>query len=125
MATDRQDAPAKIDLEIKPGSVFTRSLTCWSAYDEDLGTGTEEDLTGWTAKAHVRSRPGGSLILNLNPTITAPATGVVSISIPRATTTVLRPGKYYWDLWLKTPGGVDIEVCAGNCLVEQKITDLT
>ena len=120
MATNiDQDRIPEVNIEIQAGVQYTLPLTC---YSDELAT-TPQDITGYVPYAHVRSKAGGSLILNLSPTVTDAANGVITISLSRAVTGAVPPGKYRWDFILKTSGAQDIPVCQGDCNVKRSITE--
>lgn len=69
--------------------------------------GDPVDLTGATARAEIRTRAAkaSSLILDLAPSITDAAGGIITINVPAATTAVLEPQTGKWDLLVETSGG--------------------
>ncbi len=76
-----------------------------------LGTATADDnpvdLTGYAAEAQVRRQPrGANVILDLNPSVTTPLTGEVTIPSISSTDTsaITSYGKFYWDLVFKNSG---------------------
>jgi hypothetical protein len=83
------------------------------------------DLTGWTASAHVRSIPGGVLLVDLEPAITDAVNGEITIHLSAEQTENLAAGRYGWDLMLTTATGRVIgPVLAGTCLVIKPYTEV-
>lgn len=82
------------------------------------------DLTGWTPFAEVRSAPDYDLVLNLNPVISNPTTGVVRIpAIQDEQTIGLPEGKYKWDFLLSDPSGQRFgPYIRGSFIIKSKIT---
>lgn len=63
--------------------------------------GTPVNLTGYTVTSEVRLEPETPVIIDLNPSITSAAGGVVTIpAIVKATTDTYTIGTYQWDLLL-------------------------
>jgi hypothetical protein len=93
--------PANLNLKIVTGIIFGPII--FRAQDE---TGGPIDLTNWKAFAEVRKKPDASLVLDLDPEITDPPNG--EITIPKMTdeqTYDMKSGSYGWDLILEDPGG--------------------
>jgi len=93
--------PAPLNLRIVTGIIFGPVIL--KARDEN---DSPIDLTGWKPFAEVRKKPGATIILNLNPTLTNPTDG--EITIPKLTdeeTYDLKVGDYQWSLILEDPTG--------------------
>lgn len=88
-------------MTIYRGASFILTITVQDA------NGDPVDLTGATARAEVRKRAAVSstLILNLAPTITNAAGGVIAINVSGDVTAALEPGSGKWDLVVETAGG--------------------
>lgn len=62
-------------------------------------------LAGWIPFASVRRRPDGPLIIDLNPVITNPDGGEVTIQFSDEETAAMPAGSYRWDLLFQQPDG--------------------
>ena len=59
------------------------------------------DLTGYTAQAEVRVQPGDTVILDLEPIVTAPLSGTITLAVfTDEETAIFQSGVYQWDLLL-------------------------
>jgi len=90
--------------------------------------GTPVDLTGYTARASLRSMTRDELIATFttsnNITITA-ITGTVSLTVPRATTALLKGRKdVLVDLDLVHPSGTVIPLYFANLTIRSKATQI-
>lgn len=93
------------------------SLTCKDS------VGAAFPLTGYTARAQVRSSTTSStVVLDLAPVISSPSTGVITISKTDEQTAVVPPGSYYWDLVLDTPTGGVIFIAGGTAKFRKLVT---
>jgi hypothetical protein len=93
--------PANLNLKIITGIIFGPIII----RAKDVNN-NPVDLTGWTPFAEVRKKPGTSLVMNLNPSITDAVAG--EITIPKLTdeeTYNLVFGSYQWSLILQDPSG--------------------
>lgn len=88
--------PGKKDLTIRRGATYRGFIfVCQDAAGEAV------DLTGWTAEAVVRKKPGAAVVLDLEPEITDAEAG--EVTIPERTpeeTLALTSTEYSWDLVL-------------------------
>lgn len=92
--------PENLDLAIQRGISFGPvTVTCLDDEGEVL------DITGYTAYAEARERPGGCIAINLAPTIPMGTDGKVSIVLTDDQTDDLAVGNYGWDLILENPAG--------------------
>jgi hypothetical protein len=94
MTTRIPRSAGKWDLEIQQGATFE-----WTFYWE-TERDVPKDLTGWTARASVRTDYGGSLIIELTCTIPVPANGEVLVSLTAEQTTALLSQVGVYDLEL-------------------------
>jgi len=79
------------------------------------------DLTDYTACAEIKKHEGS---LTRTPfTITFPnrLTGTITISLPSATTSSMKPGNYVYDLFVKSSND-SIKVVEGKVFVKQAVT---
>ena len=92
----------------------------------ELFTSTESDgsatnLTGYSAAAKIKKHPGASTSTSFSVSITA-STGEVTISLTDTQTTSLNPGRYYYDVVLKSPSGSLSRLVEGMAFVNAGIT---
>lgn len=108
---------AGTNLNFYSGETLSLSLTC----KDDAGVAFP--LTGYTARAQVRSSATSStVVLDLSPTIPAPLTGVISISKTDEQTLTVPAGSYYWDCVLDTPTGGVIFIAGGTIKFRKLVT---
>ena len=61
------------------------------------------DLTGYSARAHLRPKKGSdTLTAQFTCTITDAVNGAIKIELPNATSSGVEPGIYYYDLEIYT-----------------------
>jgi hypothetical protein len=86
-------------------------------------SGNPVNLAGWTAFAQVRLNPAGPLVADLEPTVTNPSAGQITINLTAAQTAALTPGAFCWDLLMERPTGeVDGPFVTGSFVVARTIT---
>lgn len=94
----------------KPSSNITVPTGSYVAHGANSGTATATDhtidLTGFTAEAEVKRNANSDVILDLNPSVSDPTNG--EITIPGITSTDTQDiedvGTFQWDLVLKSSG---------------------
>ena len=89
--------PAGLDLVIFRDVTFNLGINCLD------GSNNPVDITGYTPYAQVRDKPGGRLILDLQPSISNAVAGSVVISLTSAQTKALDHGTFVWDFQMRTP----------------------
>lgn len=92
--------PAELNLQVYSGT--TLETIQFTMQDSDLNV---VDLTGWSVYAQVRKACGKPILIDLAPTITDAANGVVEMGLTDEQTEPLAKGNYYWDLLLENPTG--------------------
>ena len=108
---------ARYNLVIDQGSDFAVDLTI----SED---GAVKNLTGFSARAQMRSaKLSSSIAATFTCTISAPATGVIRMALPHATSTALASGRFYYDLEIYTSGNTAVNrLLQGEVDVTQEVT---
>lgn len=83
------------------------------------------DLTDYTAQAQVRAEPGGDVILDLDPIVTTPLTGEVTLAtFTDEETSLYVAGVYQWDFLLtNVTNEVTGRYLAGQFYIVNKITE--
>lgn len=93
--------PASLNLKIITGLIFGPVIM----RARDVAN-APVDLTDWKAFAEVRKKPGSTVVLDLNPTITDPVNGEITIAkMTDEQTYDLKIGDFDWDLILEDPSG--------------------
>lgn len=102
-------SPVSKDVTITRGVEIDSFIVILS--DQD---GNQIDLTGYTAAAQVRKAPGGSIVLDLMPTIMDPSTSLYGTTGPgrilipgftTAQTLAMTNSKLFWDSVVIDPFG--------------------
>jgi hypothetical protein len=76
------------------------------------------DITGWAISARVKQTPSDPTpLLTINASLTSPAAGVFTVSLPAASTTSLSAGTYAYDVW-RTDGGSAAALALGTLTVK-------
>jgi hypothetical protein len=106
-------------LVIYRGDTGTWEFVLWA----DAAKTVPFDLSGASAKAEIRNRPGGVLLATLAVSINLPQTIVVSLT--EAASLALNGGVYAWDLPVTMPGGGVQTMMAGPVTVTEDVTGST
>ena len=108
--------PGTMNLNLYRGDTTRWQFTMWLDAEK-----TEPlDLTGVTAKAEIRDKPGGRKITPIECIVTLP--NLVNASLNAANSALL-PAKGAWDLQLTYSGGDVATLLAGKVTVIADITD--
>lgn len=85
--------------------------------------GTPVPITDYTVEAQVRQFPGDTLIIDLNPSVTNGASGIVTIpEIADTLTGSYGLGNHRWDLLLESDTGVRVRLLYGEFNIIDPIT---
>ena len=110
-------------------SVFTSNLLIHTGTDfeqtfifENDNDDNRLDLSEYTACAALKKYESSSPAGVFDVTFTNRYLGKVSISMTSSTTLNLKPGKYFYDLLLKSPTGTTTRVVEGTALVKKSVT---
>ena len=109
-------SPGFYNLVIYRGDTATWEFVLWM----DAAKTMPFDLTGATAAAQIRTRPGGVLMVTLGTAITLPNTIIVSLNEPNSL--ALNGGVYAWDLPVTMLGGGVQTMVAGPATVTEDVT---
>jgi hypothetical protein len=91
--------PATKDLTVYRGTTFGFKIVANDDDDDPV------DLTGWSAFALVRETPQKHVVFDLEPAITDPTNGEVTVSLTDEQTLIMEPGVFVWDFVLERPTG--------------------
>ena len=109
--------PAEIHITVYKGRAFDLTL---NLKDSD---GVAKDLTNYTPYAEIRLSESGAVILDLEPTITSEAGGVITIAVSGNVTANATVGRYSWDLICDDADGKELPPYAsGRASIEPVIT---
>lgn len=91
-------AAANFDIVIDQGSDYALEFVV-------KNNGVVVDLTGYSARAHLRPKKGSNTLTQaFTCTITDAVNGVVKMELSNSDSTALSPGYYYYDLEIYTAG---------------------
>ena len=107
--------PARYDLAVYEGDSFHWQFKMWT---DDTKT-TPIDLTGASAMAQIRDKPGGTVLATLTCTVTAP--NVVDVVLSATASETVAAG--VWDLQVTGSGGWVTTYVAGKVAVTQDVTE--
>lgn len=107
--------PSNFDLVLYRGDYFPMKVSLKNP------SGTALDLTGYTAKASIRSSYEDPTTFNFTSTINA-AAGEVDIILPSSVSSTIPAGSYIWDFQVTEPGGNVRTYIAGDVTVYDEVT---
>lgn len=106
---------AVVYLDVDQGSDFSAQITLQN------DNGTPMNLTGFTAFSQFRKHPTSSTYYQFQPTITAPLTGVINLTLSAAASSLVKPGRYMYDVEI-TNGATRLRVSEGIVTINAEIT---
>ena len=104
------------NIAIDSGEDFTQDYTL-----SETG-GKLIDLSGYRAKAQIRKHPDSKTAITFSVGFPSRSTGVLNLSIPRWTTSLLKPGRYVYDIMIVKADNKKEIVVEGSALVRAGIT---
>ena len=108
-------AAGKYNITIDQGSDFSIQLRVKES-------GTAKNLTGYNARAQLRTtQTASSVAATFSCTITNASGGVMTMALPYGTTANLDGGKYYYDLEIYTGSAVQ-RLIQGQATVRTNVT---
>lgn len=109
--------PKNYDLSIYEGDAVKFTVTVKDSSSVAI------NLTGYQAKAQLKTGFDDTNAIDFVCTITTPTEGVVSVYLAPATSAALTPGAtYIWDFQLTEPGGDVRTYLAGDVTVVPEVT---
>jgi hypothetical protein len=106
------------NLVVNSGADFSQSFTL-----EGTDTNSAFDLTGYTVESQMRKWAGSSSAVSFTTSIEIPSTaGKILIKLTAAQTTVIKPGRYVYDVVIIDEFGVKNRVIEGMVLVTEGVT---
>lgn len=90
---------------------------------EDTQTNSAMNLTGYTGCAQLKRYESSLKSADFTISFSSDrTTGRVTLEMTDDTTALIKPGKYFYDLLLKSPQGTITRVVEGTALVKKSIT---
>ena len=112
-------ALARRDFTIPQGVTWSQTLR-WRT------DGTPVNLSGYTARMHVRTTPSAPLAADLsteNGRITlGGVAGTVALNLPQTVTSGFAPRRHVYDLWLYSADGTATRLVDGGIEVSASVT---
>ena len=106
------------NLVVNSGADFSQSFTL-----EGTDTSSAFDLTGYTVESQMRKWAGSSSAVSFTSSIEIPSTaGKILIKLTAAQTTIIKPGRYVYDVVIIDEFGVRNRVIEGMVLVTEGVT---
>ena len=113
------DTPKELNLHLRAGDSFARSVQLQEA------DGSPANLTGYTPRAQIRDRPGGTLLATLTTGVVGlPTDGIISYALTVTQTRALaaaEPGMV-WDLEVDAGDTQTTTVAAGTVTICPEVT---
>lgn len=112
-------------------SVYISNIIIYTSTDfeqtfvfESEESNSRLNLTGYIGCAKLKKYESSTPAANFDVTVTNAELGKVAISMGSTTTSTLKPGKYFYDLLLKSPVGITsvTRVVEGTALVKKSVT---
>ena len=104
------------NIAIDSGEDWTQDYTLYETGGKII------DLSGYRAKAQIRKHPDSNTAITFSVGFPNRSGGVVSLSIPRWTTSLLKPGRYVYDVMIVKEDNKKEVVIEGSALVRAGIT---
>lgn len=111
-------AAPKHNLTIDQGSDFVFDLVVSES-------GAIKDLTGYSARSHIRSKRTSSTLAAefLCEVVTPTVNGVVKMTLTNSTSSAMVPGLYYYDLEIYTAGNAIVKrILQGEIILTPEVT---
>ena len=105
------------NLTVNTGTTFSQIFTLESA-----DTNSATDLTGFTASAQMRKHPGSSTATDLQTSIINASGGRIRDGLTTSQTSVLKPGRFMYDVLITDTSGEVTRVLEGSVLVREGVT---
>lgn len=105
------------NLVINSGSDFSQTFTL-----EDPTTNSFYDLSLYSVSSQLRKWAGSSTAINFDAVIEIPLEGKINISLTNEQTSLLKPGRYVYDVVITDTGGQKSKVIEGMALVREGVT---
>ena len=104
-----------VNIVIPQGTTFSELFTSTES------DGSATNLAGYTGVSKIRKYPGASDSTSFSVSITG-STGEVTISMASSITQTLKPGRYYYDVYLTSASDVVSRMVEGQAMVTAGIS---
>jgi len=108
-------AVPSVNIVIPQGTDFSEVFTSTET------DGSASNLSGYTGDSKIRKYPGSSVSESFTVSITG-LTGEVSIAMTSGKTVNLKPGRYYYDVYLTSAAGSVSRMVEGMAMVTAGIS---
>lgn len=105
------------NLTVNTGTTFSQIFTLESA-----STNSATDLTGYTVSAQMRKHAGASTGTAFTASIVSPVDGTIRVGLTTSETSVLKAGRYLYDVLITDGVGEVTRVVEGSVLVREGVT---
>lgn len=106
------------NIPIDQGSDYTSTVTV-------NGSGGPFDLTNYTARGQIRKTYTSLTFVSFNVTISDAPNGKIQISLPKASSIAMKPGRYLYDIEIvNVSTGAVTRVTEGQLEINPRITQL-
>ena len=105
------------NLVINTCATFNQTFTL-----EDSGSNSPLNLSGYTVRSHMRKHPGASTFTDLNAAILNVNDGTVTVGLTTSQCTVMKPGRYVYDVLITDSSNTTTSVVEGSVLVRKGVT---
>lgn len=109
--------PGNYTLKMYRGDTFHAQFKLWLDTDRSQPV----DLTDAVAKAEIRDKTGGTILVTFDSAITLP--NIIDLTLDAATSETLVPGTQKWDLQVTYLDGTVNTYVAGDATIVGDITD--
>ena len=115
---------AKLNFTLEQGATFTHSLVRRDGLDIYSPV---KDLTGYSARIHLRSDVSSTdVLLELNTTngriVITPATGSIELKLSAEETALLDFTKAVYDMEVRSPSGIVTRIVQGAFSLSKRVT---
>ena len=104
------------NIAIDSGEDWTQDYTLYETGGKII------NLSGYRAKAQIRKHPDSNTAITFSVSFPNRSSGILSLSIPRWTTSLLKPGRYVYDVMIVKEDNKKEVVIEGSALVRAGIT---
>jgi hypothetical protein len=109
-------AAIPINLVVEQKADFEATFTVTSANNVPI------DLTGYSAEAKIKKHHTSSSFTNFGVSFVNRPSGVLKLSMSSFATSLLKPGRYSYDILITSSGGVKTRVVEGQVTVTPGIS---
>ena len=110
--------------------IYTTNLIIYTGTDfdqtfilEDTDTNNLKDLSGYSGCAQFKRHNSSSTSYSFDVTFFGDRrNGKIMISIDAATTSTIKPGRYFYDILLNDPQGITSRAIEGEVFVKKSVT---